>query len=140
MGYPICRMLYGKYVIIGYPISCTWDIIWDVPKFPWHTWSNKLTSFWTPHAWISYGISQAGCYCINKPLSSHFFRLLDCTFPRKGSTILPQPYVHLKQLASRPAVRPGICCCLTQVFSPHAKWNGGMCVARHVAWYERHLS
>ena len=74
--------------------------------------------------------------------STSLFRLISSASSTVHFTfsILPQPYVHLKQLASCPAVSPGICCCLTQILAPHAIWNGWMCVASQVAWYERHLS
>ena len=59
MGYPMPDVVWDvPYVIIGYPIACIWDILWDVPTFPRHIWSYQSSSVWTCHAWISYGMSQ----------------------------------------------------------------------------------
>ena len=167
MGYPMgCPSLPMEYLVKPVDLvmaASRMDILWDIMI------TGSIVGYLIPLYQTSYGTSTGISYLtalrldslrpctfspfsaplcrrcssfsgLHKPLSSHFFRLLDCTFPWKGSSILPQPYVHLKQLASRPAVRPGICGCLTQIFSPHAIWNGWMCVARHVAWYERHPS
>ena len=161
MGYPMgCPNIPMAYLVkpVDHVMAVSrMDILWDIPR--------AIVGYPIPLYLTSHGTSTGISYITpqpqdslrsctfsrlpaplrrrcssssghHKPLSSHFFRLLDCTFQWKRSTILPQPYVHLKQLASRPAVSPGICGCLIQKISPQAIWNGWMCVARHAAWYE----
>ena len=126
MGYPMgCPNLPMEYLVkpVDHVMAASrMDILWDI--------SGAIVGFPIPLYETSHGTStgisyftpqrqDSLCPCtfsrfsaplrrrcsslsgLHKPLSSHFFRLLDCTFPRKGSIILPQPYVHLKQFASR---------------------------------------
>ena len=59
---------------------------------------------------------------------------------QKRPSILPHPYVNLKQPAPCPVVRPGISSSSPWNLRPAAVWDGIDRVALQVAWQERHSS